>query len=174
MSRVRVYSGPYGRLRGLGDDPSTSDVFSTGYNPMYPPADPVAIGVPYANAPAYSGPYPDLTPPPSSGWQTAFGTEEYGTIQPGAAPGSGGSYTGVQNPSPSAGIPGIVAAGIQTIASATGASRPSPTVAVPLSSSSLGLWFSGTTLGLPTWMLLGGVVVGAALLLGSGGGGRRR
>jgi hypothetical protein len=34
------------------------------------------------------------------------------------------------------------------------------------------LWFSGTTLGVPTWMLLGGVVVMGALLLGSGG--RRR
>lgn len=173
MSIVHVYSGPYGRLRGLGDDPSTSDVFNTGYDPLYPPADPVQIGVPYANAPAYSGGYPSA-PVPSSGWQTAFGTEEYPTIQPGAAPGSGGSYTGVPNPSPtpSAGLPGIVASGIQTIASVSGASRPSPTVSVPLSASSFGLLLGGSTFGVPNWMLGIGLVAGAALLLGSGG--RRR
>jgi len=173
VSRVAVYSGPYGRLRGLGDDPSTSDVFSTGYDPLYPPADPVQIGVPYANAPAYSGGYPSA-PVPSSGLQTAYGTEEYPSIQPGAAPGSGGSYIGVQNPSPtpSAGIPGIVAAGIQTVSSVSGVSRPSPTVAVPLSMANLGLWFSGSSFGVPNWALLGGLVVGAAVLLGSGG--RRR
>ena len=171
MSRVAVYSGPYGRLRGLGDDPSTSDVFNTGYDPMYPPADPVQIGVPYANAPAYSGGYPSA-PVPSSGLQTAYGTEEYPSIQPGAAPGSGGSYIGVPNPSPtpSAGIPGIVAAGIQNISSVSGVSRPSPTVAVPLSMANLGLWFSGSTLGLPNWMIPVLVIAGAGLLLG----GRRR
>jgi hypothetical protein len=171
VSRVAVYSGPYGRLRGLGDDPSTSDVFSTGYDPMYPPADPVQIGVPYANAPAYSGGFPSA-PVPSSGLQTAYGTEEYPSIQPGAAPGSGGSYIGVQNPSPtpSAGIPGIVAAGIQNISSVSGVSRPSPTVAVPLSMANLGLWFSGSTLGLPNWMIPVLVIAGAGLLLG----GRRR
>jgi hypothetical protein len=171
VSRVAVYSGPYGRLRGLGDDPSTSDVFNTGYDPMYPPADPVQIGVPYANAPAYSGGYPSA-PVPSSGLQTAYGTEEYPSIQPGAAPGSGGSYIGVPNPSPtpSAGIPGIVAAGIQNISSVSGVSRPSPTVAVPLSMANLGLWFSGSTLGLPNWMIPVLVIAGAGLLLG----GRRR
>jgi hypothetical protein len=137
---------------------------------MYPPPDPVAV--PYASNAPYTGygiPV-DINPPASSGIQTTFGTEEYGTIQPGAAPGSGGSYTGVPNPSPSAGIPGIVAGGIQTIASASGVSRPSPTVAVPLSMANLGLWFSGASFGVPNWLLLGGLVVGAAALLG----GRRR
>lgn len=50
--------------------------------------------------------------------------------------------------------------------------RPSPTVAVPLSPSSLGLWFSGNTFGLPNWALGVGVL---ALAVGlASGGGRRR
>lgn len=50
--------------------------------------------------------------------------------------------------------------------------RPSPTVGVPLSPSSLGLWFSGTTFGLPNWALGVGVL---ALAVGlASGGGRRR
>jgi len=52
----------------------------------------------------------------------------------------------------------------------SGVSRPSPTVAVPLSMANLGLWFSGSTLGLPNWMIPVLVIAGAGLLLG----GRRR
>ncbi len=158
MSVVRVYSGPYGHLRGLGDDPSTSDVFSSGYDPLAPPPTSGDMGVPYANLPAYSGGYPDVQPPLASTGYTPVDVTNATSPPP---------------PTPTAGIPGIVAAGVQTIASATGTSRPSPVLNVPLSSSSLGLWFSGTTFGLPTWMVLGGGLLFAVAIIGGGSRGRR-
>lgn len=50
--------------------------------------------------------------------------------------------------------------------------RPANTISVPLSPSSLGLWFTGSTFGLPNWALGIGVI---ALTVGlASGGGRRR
>lgn len=62
--------------------------------------------------------------------------------------------------------------GIQPAVGVTQTPRPSPTVAVPLSTSSMGLWFTGSTFGMPNWAWgLGVVALGAVLI---GGSGRRR
>ena len=169
MSVVRVYSGPY--LRGPGAEGDPWDPTSSNYDPLaVPPSIPSAAAPPYV--------FPTPAPAPSSEVvQTAFGTEEYPTIQPGAQPGSGGSYPTV--PNPSVNPPGTVSVpGAQSlIAAATNAAinfvpKPSPTVAVPLSTSSIGLLLSGTTFGLPTWMVLGGGLLFVVAIVG--GSGRRR
>lgn len=51
--------------------------------------------------------------------------------------------------------------------------KPSPTVAVPLSTSSLGLWFSGSSFGLPNWALMGGGLVLLVAVAGGASRGRR-
>jgi hypothetical protein len=153
-------------LRGLGDD----DVFGD-YNPLALPLDPGFTAPPYTLPPFVTGP---ITVEPQL--QTTFGNEEYSSIDPSAYPGSGGSYPAVPNPSPSSSSSGLVSSILNAAGGISAAARPSPTVQVPLSMSSAGMWFSNSTLiaGIPNWMVAAGLLAGAGLLMSSGGKRRRR
>jgi hypothetical protein len=171
MSRVAVYSGPYirPRLHGLGDDGMT-DVFSSGYDPFATTPD--AGSLPFWQQPAWTP--TDVLPPsgggfigpplPSGADTTAQATpSDIAWLQSNEAAQSG-SKVSVPNFQPLANV-------ISAAVGAGTAPSPSPRVAVPLSPSSMGLWLSGTTMGMPTWLVIGGGVLLVALLAS---GGKRR
>ena len=99
----------------------------------------------------------------SSGWQSVFGTEEFG----GAAPGSGGSYPGVKNTPP-------VSIAVQTFPQGSAALPPGPAnrINIPVSPSipgSFEMWLTNNTLfsPLPNWGTLAVLFFGVPALLGS-------
>ena len=98
---------------------------------------------------------------PSSGVQSVFGTEEFGS----AAPGSGGSYPGVPNPSPSR-------IAVQTFPQTVGLPPgPANRVNVPVwppTATSLDLFFRNN------WPLLAAVGAGILVIGGLSGAKRRR
>lgn len=84
------------------------------------------------------------------------------------------TYGDCLGPSTPAPKPGTVQTSTAAITSAiANVSRPSNVINVPLSPSTLGLWFSGTTFGLPNWAL-GIGVIGLVAVVAGGASGRRR
>lgn len=174
MARVQTYSGAF--LRGLppaylasGMGQDSTDVFSSDYNPLTPVdvSGGPTIGVPYANAPPYEPAVPINTP--SGVYDPVTGTyvsslpasqNPAGTVA--ATPSAPGSTLTLPSFGSGTIIPGGTSIPIGT--------RPSPTVNVPLSTSSVGLWFGSSTLvpGVPNYLFaLAAVVLGGALLGGS-------
>lgn len=159
MSIVHTYSQPFMRARGFlgafGQD--VTDPFSTNYDPFA-----ATVSVPYANAAPYVAPAPV---------DTSIYDVQYGS--PGVAP-SASTYeqqAAVQagNVAPSSSSSSGIIQAI-TSAFAPGSSvtpKPSPTVSVPLSTSTVGMWASNN---MGTIAIVGVVFVVVSSLLG----GKRR
>ena len=180
MSRVAVYSGPYhtGKhlhglrgLFGLGDDPT--DVLSPEYDPTAIYTPPAAIDVPYANAPPYSGVVsaPTFIGPalPSGATTEADATpSDIAWLQANEAATPASPNAPLNFQSLSNAIASVIAPG--------SVPRPSPTVSVPLSTSTMGLWFSSASIlaGIPNWMVLAGGFIMANLTFAAFAGNPRR
>ena len=114
----------------------------------------------YAPAPVYGPPAP--TPE-----QVLYDQ----TVTSGSTPNPFYNYQPYVSPTPA---PGVVSQIASALTSAP--SRPSPTVAVPLSMSSIGMFFTGSTLisGIPNIAVLAGGAIALSLVTGMLSGKRRR
>lgn len=160
MSRVATYSGPFLRgMRGLGQDTSIFDIqygggdpslYDTGvsyglpvYGPPAPTAAQIATDAATSNPVTAGGGY---TPPDAA--NPAYNFQPYpGYVAP-KSPGIVQAITSAMTPTPA---------------------KPSPTVAVPLSSSSIGMFLTNN---LGTVLEIAAVAVLASMFMSSGG--RRR
>lgn len=168
MSRVRVYSGPYQRalhgLRGLGDaaiclDQNQNTIDCQDPNCTYGDCGATSTSVASGGCLDQSQNQVLCTDPECT----------YGDCLP---------STSAPKPSTTTPRPGtIVSSALTAAVAATATPRPAPVVSVPLSTSTMGMFLTGSTLiaGVPNLVVLLGGVLGLSVVASSiGGGGRRR
>lgn len=162
MSRVRVYSGPYQRalhgLRGLGDpaiclDQNQNTIDCQDPNCTYGDCGAVSTSVPSGACLDQSENQVLCVDP-----NCTYGDCLPSTPAPAKKPGT------------------VIGPALTAAVAATATPRPAPVVSVPLSSSSMGMFLTGSTLisGVPNLVVLLGGALGLSVVASAVGGRRRR